>query len=1459
MVTMKKLFVAIALLFATYTYAQRPYAEILRYAGMTTAEMNGLSSPQPGWTIYNTTTNTLWMYYNATWNDTGGAGGTDDQTAAEVPFTPYSTLSSTNVQTAIQELLDEAGGLNALADDSNPTLGGNIVLNGFDIPISTSVQAGLDAQDQAAEISFSPYLTIGATNVQLAIQEMLDENPFADNLGTDGDKGDITVGGTGTTLEIDANAVTSAEIADNAVGATEIAANAVIEAKLDADNAPTDGQMLSFVTATGRMSWVSPPAGGAPLAIYDETLQLGSNATKMDFQGSGVTVTEPVSEEFLVTITDTDTNTLGPDGDKGDITVGGTGTTLTIDSGAVDSDNIADGTVAEPDLNIFNTPSLNQVLSWDGSNLAWATDQTGAVSDGDKGDITVSSGGTVYTIDNQAVTLAKFQDIATASFLGRITAATGSPEVLTASEATSLLDVYSTSSTQKGLVPGSNSLGSTYFLNADGTWAVPPVDGTGTDNQTLSFTSPNLSITGGNSVDLSALQDGTGTDDQIASEVPSTPSGNLAATDVQGALNELQSDIDTRAVDNTVVHLAGSEAITGSKYFNAAAYIQGTMEVGDSGFYLGEDDGVLGQRWYISKNQTTDKIQLNFQNAAGTNSSGAYTNIYTLDETGVPTENNDLTDKAYVDAAISGFTHTGEVTGTASLTIASSVVDSDNIVDGSVSEPDLNITNAPGTSQVLTWNGTNLAWANDNVGGVTDGDKGDITISASGATYTIDADAVTESKLDITNAAVDGYALKWNGTASRFEWAVDQGAAAGSPVTVQDEGTPLTTDVTLMNFVGNGVTVTEPVADQVTVTINQPDLSNYVTLTGNQNVAGTKAMEAIQIDGTTAGFWGLTFNSGLDQKLNFGYNSVDGFSGTNLRYTMTSDGVPVDGTDIITKTYADANYSPSAYLPLAGGTITGLTTVSDAVFRIFDTTRSSDMDMFIQGVGATEEFVLSPSAGTILSYNYDADDWRIGGNSILTGSDLSGYLPLTGGTLSGSLTINAGLTANYLETSTAVRSLANAADFDTEDMTVPQYSIWTVSNTTGSTGFPQTTGQALFVKGAGDARTFGFWKTNTITDPDGLYSGYMDGAGAWVWNEMWTDGSDGAGSGLDADLLDGISSASFAQLSGATFTGNVSAPVVIATAGSNGFRSYGSSTGNANISYMSFYESNGTTRQGYIGFPSGSNSHLYMTNDVSGQQFYLSGTGGNNGLAFYDGASTRTVWHSGNDGSGSLLDADLLDGITSANFLRSNATDSYTTGTLSFASGTVLGISDGGTLRIGSSGTTWDFDRVTDNMWIQPSASAGSIFVTNGAGTSQLNINPHATTSTSKDTGALVVTNGGMGVEGAIYAGGDITAFNTSDRRLKENISPITGAVNKLKRIGGYEYDWNNKSYREGHDVGVIAQEVQRTVPEAVRESTEGYLQVNYDKLVPLLIEAVKEQQTQIEELRAEIKKLKNE
>jgi hypothetical protein len=115
--------------------------------------------------------------------------------------------------------------------------------------------------------------------------------------------------------------------------------------------------------------------------------------------------------------------------------------------------------------------SLGTGLTMTGTTLSASA---GGISDGDKGDVTVSGGGTVWTVDSGVITNAKLADMATARFKGRTTAGTGAPEDLTGTQATALLDTFTSGA--KGLAPASGG-GTTNFLRADGTWAAPPAGG----------------------------------------------------------------------------------------------------------------------------------------------------------------------------------------------------------------------------------------------------------------------------------------------------------------------------------------------------------------------------------------------------------------------------------------------------------------------------------------------------------------------------------------------------------------------------------------------------------------------------------------------------------------------------------------------------------------------------------------------------------------------------------------------------------------------------------------------------------------------------------------------------------------------------------------------------------------------------------------------------------------------
>jgi len=124
-------------------------------------------------------------------------------------------------------------------------------------------------------------------------------------------------------------------------------------------------------------------------------------------------------------------------------------------------------------------------------------------------------------------------------------------------------------------------------------------------------------------------------------------------------------------------------------------------------------------------------------------------------------------------------------------------------------------------------------------------------------------------------------------------------------------------------------------------------------------------------------------------------------------------------------------------------------------------------------------------------------------------------------------------------------------------------------------------------------------------------------------------------------------------------------------------------------------------------------------------------------------------------------------------------------------------------------------------------------------------------------------------VSGDIGATGDVVAY-VSDMRLKENIIQLDDALSKVTRLTGFTYNWNSLAKQlvevdtQIRNVGLFAQDVEQVLPEAVKlapfdsengksKSGQNYLTVQYDKLVPLLIEAIKEMRHEIDCIKKQL------
>ena len=402
----------------------------------------------------------------------------------------------------------------------------------------------------------------------------------------------------------------------------------------------------------------------------------------------------------------------------------------------------------------------------------------------------------------------------------------------------------------------------------------------------------------------------------------------------------------------------------------------------------------------------------------------------------------------------------------------------------------------------------------------------------------------------------------------------------------------------------------------------------------------------------------------------------------------------------------------------------------------------------------------------------------------------------------------------------------------------------------------------------------------------------------------------GNGSGLtnvDAETLDGIDGANFVRSDEADTMAGL---LTMSHAGDEMIRL--ADTSASGSPYISFYQA--ADRRGYIQYAD-SGDKIQIVNE--GGNTRLEVDGGSNGLVFNDGTASYTVWHAGNDGAGSGLNADQLDGLSSASFIRADANDDFTgtlggTGSISITGNVTANTfsGDGSGLTGISADDANTLDGLDSTAFLRTNGShqstATQIFTNSGTsfrgtqGTMGDNDQwRFGGAATGSNSGYLEIATGDDGTEphyhrqytgvfssltrtatildgsGNTLFPGEVTAYS-SDARLKTNIENIPNALDKVKALNGVLYNWTNEGHKWGLDVdtekrevGLLAQEVQEVLPEAVApapfdidtdtgESKSGndYLTVKYERIAPVLIEAIKEQQKEIDELKAMVQKL---
>ena len=195
----------------------------------------------------------------------------------------------------------------------------------------------------------------------------------------------------------------------------------------------------------------------------------------------------------------------------------------------------------------------------------------------------------------------------------------------------------------------------------------------------------------------------------------------------------------------------------------------------------------------------------------------------------------------------------------------------------------------------------------------------------------------------------------------------------------------------------------------------------------------------------------------------------------------------------------------------------------------------------------------------------------------------------------------------------------------------------------------------------------------------------------------------------------------------------------------------------------------------------------------------------------------------------------------------------------------VSGLTGSGALTI-KSGGQYMYLRGSDNgnMFVGKTGDWAAMYYADSIKVKTANtgaeVTGNLTVSNDTQTDSLGVGTTPSSTSGEIRATNDVTAYYSSDAKLKTNVVNIDNALDKVKQIRGVEFDWtqeyiDDKGGEDGyfvrkHDVGVIAQEVEAVLPEVVGTRENGTKAVRYDRMVALLIEAIKDQQSQIDELK---------
>jgi hypothetical protein len=492
-------------------------------------------------------------------------------------------------------------------------------------------------------------------------------------------------------------------------------------------------------------------------------------------------------------------------------------------------------------------------------------------------------------------------------------------------------------------------------------------------------------------------------------------------------------------------------------------------------------------------------------------------------------------------------------------------------------------------------------------------------------------------------------------------------------------------------------------------------------------------------------------------------------------------------------------------------------------------------------IAATNGVVSGSAQLTTLGYaitgsNSLQGDQQITGSLIvrndITGSNIKATSGIVGSSIVGSsLTYTSQLGSNAGEIRIQQTSYRNG------NQIVFQFSGTTDSNSPRDLGFRRNTSGSLEIYDGNTA-------DGAVANRRDLIARDITGSNAFFSGSSTITGSLGVSGSVIANIFIGTHSGSINATNGV-----VSSSVQVL--GGTGIISSSTQLSGTTITNLTITNLTTVNETASVLFSSGSNTFGDFGDDIHS----FTGSVKISGSFALIGASTATSYNGTINATNGVVSGSSQVNFTQLSGISSGIVSSSTQVTPLLPTGTVSGSSQVNFTQLSgiSSGIVSSSTQVTPLL---PTGTvSGSIQVLGGSTIHSGSANNYQFNSIG--VGSVAPS----GTAGRIDASGDIVAFSTSDKNFKENITPITNALEKISKISGNTYDWKPelKEFHgfEGNDVGVIAQEIEEILPQLVTTRETGYKAVKYDKLVALLIEGIKEQQQQIHSLTLEVENLK--